>query len=177
MTCKDCYHYECCKFYTDKTKFKLPKNAENCEDFKDNRLTAGIAGGMRCDMKVIICKNCNRSWRVPEQYAKEFEQKCNSLCAACRENNIAQESLKHLREWYKRDKTGEVDSWACVAAFNALEKQIPKKREIEIEHITDGGQNVLVEHNYCPYCHTEIDERSSPVGCKNCLQAIDWSDD
>ena len=35
MTCKDCFHYEACKFYTDKTKFNLPKNAENCSDFKD----------------------------------------------------------------------------------------------------------------------------------------------
>lgn len=35
MTCKDCIHYEACKFYTDKTKFNLPKKAENCDDFKD----------------------------------------------------------------------------------------------------------------------------------------------
>lgn len=35
MTCKDCIHYEACKFYTDKTKFNLPRNAENCADFKD----------------------------------------------------------------------------------------------------------------------------------------------
>ncbi len=35
MTCKDCFHYEACKFYTDKTKFNLPKNAENCNNFKD----------------------------------------------------------------------------------------------------------------------------------------------
>lgn len=35
MTCKDCMHYEACKFYTDKTRFNLPKNAENCDDFKD----------------------------------------------------------------------------------------------------------------------------------------------
>lgn len=35
MTCKDCIHYEACKFYTDKTRFNLPKNAENCDDFKD----------------------------------------------------------------------------------------------------------------------------------------------
>lgn len=35
MTCKDCMHYDACKFYTDKTRFNLPKNAENCDDFKD----------------------------------------------------------------------------------------------------------------------------------------------
>lgn len=35
MICKDCLCYEACKFYTDKTKFNLPKKAENCEDFKD----------------------------------------------------------------------------------------------------------------------------------------------
>lgn len=38
MTCKDCIHYEACKFYTDKTRFNLPKNAENCGDFKDKML-------------------------------------------------------------------------------------------------------------------------------------------
>jgi len=38
MTCKGCFHYEACKFYTDKTKFNLPKNAENCGDFKDKGL-------------------------------------------------------------------------------------------------------------------------------------------
>ena len=79
-----------------------------------------------------------------------------------------QEAINCLREWYKRDKTGDIDSGACVVAFEALEKQIPK-----------AINEVHVDEYYCPACGVENNCYQGIVEdkfCPNCGQALDWSE-
>lgn len=52
---------------------------------------------------------------------------------------------------------------AFEIAISALEKQIPKKLDL------DGGV-------YCPCCLHEFKVYSATRYCPNCGQAIDWSD-
>ena len=60
-----------------------------------------------------------------------------------------------------RDKRGGI---ALQIAIKALEKQIPKKPDL------DGGI-------YCPCCLHEFKENYDTTSyCPNCGQAIDWSD-
>lgn len=75
-----------------------------------------------------------------------------------------QEAIKCLREWYKRDKTGDIDSDACVVAFYALEKQIPK-----------SIKEVQVDEYYCPACGAENNCDQGVIEdkfCPNCGQAL-----
>lgn len=81
-----------------------------------------------------------------------------------------EEALAHLREWYKRDKTGDIDSGACVVAFEALEKRIPKK---------PIGQHT----NYkCPVCGRRVRSGKGSSSftrdsvCQRCYQVLDWSE-
>ncbi len=91
-----------------------------------------------------------------------------------------QEALTHLRNWYKKDKTGDVDSSACVVAFEALEKQIPKKPIIK--NIPATTYTLL--DFCCPLCNyriiSKLDEDyfsgSKDLFCENCGQALDWSE-
>lgn len=89
-----------------------------------------------------------------------------------------QEALTHLRNWYRKDKTGDVDSGACVVAFEALEKQIPKKALKLINDkdlkIGAGIWKAGVPVYACPNCKSFI-SRSSRY-CSNCGQAIDRSE-
>lgn len=89
-----------------------------------------------------------------------------------------QKALTHLRNWYKKDKTGDVDSGACVVAFEALEKQIPKKpngiydeNESQKNKKTFHYEQVLT--GQCPKCSQEVQEGMN--FCMDCGQAIDWS--
>lgn len=89
----------------------------------------------------------------------------------------AQIALTHLRNWYKKDKTGDVDSGACVLAFEALEKQIPIK-PIELKNGKDLkiGASIWragVPVYKCPNCESFISHSSRY--CSNCGQAIDRS--
>lgn len=61
-------------------------------------------------------------------------------------------------------------------AVSALEKQMSKKVIEKVDELNDKDFNGLVQRFYCPNCHYEIDEHNSPVGCKFCLQNLDWSD-
>lgn len=57
---------------------------------------------------------------------------------------------------------------ALDLGINALEKQIPMKP-------TNIQGNPL--WGYCPSCNKAIDKSGSPIGCKHCLQRVDWSDE
>lgn len=69
-----------------------------------------------------------------------------------------EESLKTLDETF----IGNLE--LKIVLSNALEKQIPKKPDL------DGGI-------YCPCCLHEFKENYDTTSyCPNCGQAIDWSD-
>ena len=55
---------------------------------------------------------------------------------------------------------------ACRMGMQALEKQIPKKREIKITGTT--GWNT---RTFCPVCKNEVLEQKY---CVHCGQALDW---
>lgn len=64
---------------------------------------------------------------------------------------------------------------ACNMAIQALEKQIPKKPNLEGDGYADG---LLVYDTWiCPCCekHYEVDYDEYDY-CPNCGQAIDWSE-
>lgn len=69
-----------------------------------------------------------------------------------------EEALKTLNETF----IGNLE--LKIVLSNALEKQIPKKLDL------DGGV-------YCPCCLHEFKENYDTTSyCTNCGQAIDWSD-
>ena len=64
---------------------------------------------------------------------------------------------------------------ACVVACEALEKQIPKKPDLEGDGYADG--HLVYDTWICPCCekHYEVDYDDYDY-CPNCGQAIDWSE-
>ena len=82
----------------------------------------------------------------------------------------------------KADKEYLTDMKICDGeemdiAIKALEKQIPKK---PIIHTNDIDKDRLA---CCPVCYSNVDwtyegfwRKGNPKYCKNCGQAIDWSD-
>lgn len=60
-------------------------------------------------------------------------------------------------------------------AINALEKQIPKKPDLEGDGYADG--HLVYDTWICPCCekHYEVDYDDYDY-CPNCGQAIDWSE-
>lgn len=57
---------------------------------------------------------------------------------------------------------------AMLLGIKVLEKHIPKKAE----HIQG---NPL--WGYCPTCKKSISKGDSPIGCKWCLQRLDWGNE
>lgn len=72
----------------------------------------------------------------------------------------------------------EINEKAVIKAFEALEKQIPKK----VEYGIDGSWGVEKGQPVCPVCdyfitRTQfIGEGKKVTYCEHCGQAIDWSD-
>ena len=77
-----------------------------------------------------------------------------------------QKSFKETYKGFPKD----IDA-ACDMAINALEKQIPKKPK----SITSVENSMYVK---CPTCKltTVLYDGCVMEYCKNCGQAIDWSD-
>lgn len=82
---------------------------------------------------------------------------CNRDCANC---DIVQ-NVEDLNNAYD-------------VAINTLEKQIPKKPNLEGDGYADGY--LVYDTWICPYCekHYEVDYDNYDF-CPNCGQAIDWS--
>ena len=89
------------------------------------------------------------------------------------------EVLKYLKEANRKNDMLCVlpnsDIGKCL--IKALEKQIPKNPIIHINDI-DKGRLAC-----CPVCDSNVDwtyegfwRKGNPKYCKNCGQAIDWSD-
>lgn len=57
---------------------------------------------------------------------------------------------------------------ALTLAEQSLEKQIPQ------EVVNQGGAPLS---GHCPRCNAELTKPSSPVGCKWCLQRLEWRDE
>lgn len=55
---------------------------------------------------------------------------------------------------------------ATDIAIEAIEKQIPQSP------LNKQGNPLW---GYCPNCGDVVTRYGSPVGCKNCLQKLDWS--
>lgn len=80
-----------------------------------------------------------------------------------------QDALWFFEEELKCGKCND-DCLQCNSmemAIGALEKQIPKKP------IEDGYYN---KPCVCPYCGQDLDYIECAKYCKNCGQALDWSD-
>ena len=59
----------------------------------------------------------------------------------------------------------------------ALEKQIPKKPNLQGDGYADG--ELVYDYAECPVCGCDFEEESNCWGCKfcpDCGQALDWSD-
>lgn len=57
---------------------------------------------------------------------------------------------------------------AMEIAVESIEKQIPQ------EVVNQGGTPLS---GYCPSCGEAVTKSSSPVGCKWCLQRVEWSEE
>lgn len=86
--------------------------------------------------------------KVRNEDALEYCQKQSML-----EQMVASEKWKHYHY-----------------ASEALEKQIPKKPK----GISVNEDNMRVAN--CPNCGKFIVQKESPIGCKNCLQKLDWEE-
>ncbi len=65
---------------------------------------------------------------------------------------------------------------AYGVAILALEKQIPKHPDYEGDGYDDNGE-LIYDTAYCPYCRQDYEvDYDTPKYCKNCGQALDWSD-
>ena len=84
--------------------------------------------------------------------------------AKCRIYRVRANVGESLAHQLKVDKQVDI----MQVTIDALEKQIPK-------HLTNKQGNPL--WGYCPSCKKAIDKSGSPVGCKHCLQRLDWSDE
>ena len=82
-----------------------------------------------------------------------------------RQLEIANKNVADFEKTFKNQKSNyRYDVELYELAISALEKQIPKKPDL------DGGI-------YCPCCLHEFKENYDTTSyCPNCGQAIDWSD-
>ena len=61
-------------------------------------------------------------------------------------------------------------------AISALDKQIPKKVELEGDGYDENG-NLIYDTGYCPNCrHIFEVDYDATEHCPECGQALDWSD-
>lgn len=89
----------------------------------------------------------------------------------------SQEALEIVTNIIQSSKVTKKTDMACAIAQKALKKQIPQKVIEKVDELNDKDYNGLIKRYYCPHCHYEIDEYSSPVGCKFCLQTLDWKNE
>ena len=58
---------------------------------------------------------------------------------------------------------------------NVLEKQIPKKPDLEGDGYDENGE-LIYDTGYCPNCHHEFEVYyDATKHCPECGQALDWS--
>ena len=90
---------------------------------------------------------------------------------------IFQSYLEYEAERSKRGKI-EINNryTALTLAKEALEKQIPKKPDLEGDGYGDDGK-LIYDTGYCPNCRSafEVDYDVTDY-CPECGQALDWSD-
>ena len=61
-------------------------------------------------------------------------------------------------------------------AIKALEKQIPKKPDLEGDGYDENGE-LVYDTGYCPNCRHEFEVYYDATKyCPNCGQALDWGD-
>lgn len=88
-----------------------------------------------------------------------------------------QEAINYLRlviDETKKDVDNAFGKWCkevCEMSIKALEKQIAKKPI----GISINEDNMRIAN--CPICKKLIVQKESPVGCKHCLQALDWGNE
>lgn len=64
---------------------------------------------------------------------------------------------------------------AIECAISALEKQIPKKPDLEGDGYDDSGE-LVYDTGYCPDCKHEFEVYYDATKyCPNCGQHLDWS--
>ena len=62
------------------------------------------------------------------------------------------------------------------AAKDALEKQIPKKPDLEGDGYDEKGE-LIYDTGYCPNCRHMFEvDYDATIHCPNCGQALDWSE-
>lgn len=92
------------------------------------------------------------------------------------------ESLEKVNELHSKivrnsfaENVTESEMLAFIECEKALEKQIPKKPNLEGDGYADG--HLVYDTWICPCCekHYEVDYDDYDY-CPNCGQAIDWSD-
>lgn len=65
---------------------------------------------------------------------------------------------------------------AVVLAKAALEKQIPKKPNLEGDGYDENGA-LIYDTGYCPNCNQDYEVYyHAPKHCENCGQALNWGD-
>ena len=79
-----------------------------------------------------------------------------------------------------RSKRGKIDINnrynALTIAKEALEKQIPKKPDLEGDGYGDNGE-LIYDTGYCPDCRCQFEVDYDVTDyCPECGQALDWSD-
>lgn len=67
----------------------------------------------------------------------------------------------------KEEECSEVTT-ALLLAVWALAKQIPQKP-------IDKSIEYNGTYGFCPYCNSVVFDFADYKGCRNCLQALDWS--
>ena len=90
------------------------------------------------------------------------------------------EAIKYLQMATLDDAQGEfceLYKEMCEMSINALEKQIPKRPDLEGDGYCPDG-NLVYDTWICPNCekHYEVDYDNYDY-CPNCGQKIDWSND
>ena len=89
----------------------------------------------------------------------------------------AMERIKVYNEIYSKNLPCEMPmNKAFIMAVNALEKQIPKKPDLEGDGYDENGE-LIYDIGYCPNCHHEFEVYyDATKHCPECGQALDWSD-
>lgn len=78
---------------------------------------------------------------------------------------------------YEGTRFSKEERSAVLQAISATEKQIPKIPDYEGDGFDDAGE-LIYDTAYCPNCRQDYEvDYDTPKYCKNCGQALDWSDD
>ena len=87
--------------------------------------------------------------------------------------------IEQALSWFKlRTKISKSNNFKQCGkiAIEALEKQIPKKPDLEGDGYDENGE-LIYDTGYCPNCHHEFEVYyDATKHCPECGQALDWSD-